>query len=276
LSDCTRSAHDPDVLIVAHDSGPLLNGAVSSAIAQAGAGHVWVMDAESVDSSVQALRHGSAPHVVRVPNHGFAAGNNRGIEATSAPYVLLLNPDAVLQEGALDALVTTLEARPRAAIVGSLVLNPDGSTQANSYGRYPSFTSALSLRLWRLWQRLRGNVNLSPKVPASTAQVDWVTGAAMLVRRAAIADVGPMDEGFFLYYEDIDWCWRMRAGGWEVLLEPSARVVHHLGGSNAPATSMAGAYRASFYRYCDLRGLWGLKMASRVGLALWRLLRGRA
>jgi len=96
----------------------------------------------------------------------------------------------------------------------------------------------------------------------------------MLVRRAAVDDVGPMDEEFFLYYEDTDWCHRMRDRGWRVLLEPGASVVHHLGRSAAPEARIAEAYRASFRRYCDLYGLWGLKTLARAGLSFRRLFGG--
>lgn len=264
-----------EVVVVAHNAGHLLARAVASAAAQASPERVWVMDAESTDGSVEALREqGEAIHIVAVPNLGFAAANNRGIEWTSSPFVLLLNPDAVLCTGALDTLLATANANPRAGIVGPLVLNVDASVQADSFGRFPSLTTSLGLRLRRSQQRLRGDSKRSPKRPTSTASVDWVTGAAMLVRRAAVDDVGPMDEGFFLYYEDTDWCHRMRDHGWEVLLEPEARVVHHLGGSVAPAGTVASAYRASFYRYCDLYGLWALKALSRVGLSLRRLIGG--
>jgi N-acetylglucosaminyl-diphospho-decaprenol L-rhamnosyltransferase len=264
-----------DVVIVAHNSGHLLVEAVASAVEQAGAERVWVVDAESTDGSVKALRgQGKEVHVVPVPNAGFAAANNRGIESTSSPFILLLNPDAVLCPGALDALLATAKANPRAGIIGPLVLNADSSIQANSFGRFPSLATTLALRLWRITQRLRGNLNLSPKAPVSTTSVDWVTGAAMLVRRAAVNNVGPMDEGFFLYYEDTEWCHRMRDHGWEVLLEPGAHVVHHLGGSAAPEGTAALAYRASFYRYCSLYGLWGLRAFSRFGLSLRRVFGG--
>ena len=269
------STPDTDVIIVAHNAGSLLEEAVASAIGQAGAGSVWVMDAESTDGSVAALQD-DAPgiHIVPVPNLGFAAANNRGIELTRSPFVVLLNPDAALRPGALDALLTTADAHPRVGVVGALLVNADGSVQANSFGRFPSLGTALRLRWWRMVQRLRGNTSLSPAAPASTAEVDWVSGAAMLVRRTAIEDAGPMDEGFFLYYEDTEWCHRMREHGWEVLLEPKARVTHHLGGSAAPKAEIARAYRASFYRYCDLHGLWGLKSLSRLGLCLRRLVGG--
>jgi N-acetylglucosaminyl-diphospho-decaprenol L-rhamnosyltransferase len=264
-----------DVVIVAHNSGHVLVEAVASAVEQAGADRVWVMDADSTDGSVEVLQgQGEAVHVVAVPNVGFAAANNRGIESTSSPFVLLLNPDAVLCPGALDALLATAKANPRAGIVGPLILNPDTSVQASSFGRFPSLLTSLRLRLWRITQRLLGNPNLSPKAPTSIASVDWVTGAAMLVRRGAINDVGPMDEGFFMYYEDIEWCHRMRDHGWEVLIEPGAHVVHRLGSSATPEGTVAQAYRASFYRYCSLYDLWGLKAFSRLGLSARRLLGG--
>ncbi len=264
-----------DVVIVTHNAGHFLADAVSSAIAQAGASHVWVVDADSTDDSVDALREqGLGINLLPVPNRGFAAANNRGIESTDSALVLLLNPDAALCPGALDALVATAQAHPRAGIIGPLILNPDGSVQANSFGRFPTFFGAIRLRLWRIVQRLRGNPKLSPNAPVATAPVDWVSGAAMLVRRAAIREVGLMDEGFFLYYEDVEWCHRMRRGGWEVLLEPRAHATHHLGGSMAPGDATALAYRSSFYRYCDLHGLWGLKICARSWLALRRFLGG--
>jgi N-acetylglucosaminyl-diphospho-decaprenol L-rhamnosyltransferase len=262
-------------VIVAHNSGHLLAEAVSSAVEQAGAGHVWVMDAESTDGSVGSLSTGQAgPHVLVVPNRGFAASTNRGLEQGDAPFVLLLNPDAALLPGALTALEAAADAHPRAGIVGALVVNTDGTVQAGSYGRFPSLASVAGMRLWRTWRYLRGNPGLSPRTPLSTRQVDWVTGAAMLARREAIAQVGPSDEGLFLYYEDVDWCWWMRAAGWQVLLDPTAKVAHHLGGSGASQASGAKAYRDSFYRYCDLHGLWGLKSFSRIALAVRALLGG--
>ena len=264
-----------DVVIVAHNSGPLLGEAVQSAVAQAGPKHIWVMDAASTDGSVDALRgQESLIHILPVANAGFAAANNRGIEATESPYVLLLNPDAVLCDGALDHLLSVAEENPRSGMIGPMVINPDGSAQANSFGRFPSLATSLGLRAWRVWQRLRGNVALSPKTPAFTTEVDWVTGACALVRRAAIRDAGPMDEGFFLYYEDTEWCRRLRDHGWRVLLAPGALAVHHLGGSGTANVARSVAYRASFYRYCDLRGLWGLKLVSRCGLLVRRLAGG--
>jgi len=277
-----------DVIIVAHNSGRLLSESVASAVAQAGASNVWVVDAESTDGSVDALCVGrknrdkkpGSGHIVAdeepvnllpVPNSGFAAACNRGLEATGAPFALLLNPDAVLQDGALEALENTAHTNPEAGVIGALILDTDGTVQAESYGRFPSLLTQAGLHIRRMLQRLRGRTTGSLRAPDSAKAVDWVTGAAMLVRRSAIAEVGPLDEGFFLYYEDIDWCRRMRVQGWRILLEPSAKVLHHRGGSGAPAATVARAYRESFYRYCSKHGLWGLKTAARLGLMFRRL-----
>jgi GT2 family glycosyltransferase len=263
------STPEVDVVIVAHNAGDLLRAAVDSAAEQTGADRVWVMDAESSDGSTVAVA-AQLPegHMRVVPNAGFSASNNRGIELTNAPFILLLNPDAVLGEGALAALLESAARNPRAGIIGPAVFNPDGSAQANSFGRFPTLGSAISLRLWRFVQRLRGNRSLSPKIPARTTPVDWVTGACMLVRRAAIEVAGLMDEKFFLYWEDVEWCHRMRDHDWQVLVEPAASVVHHLGVSASPSAVAAKAYRESFDRYCDLYRQRGLKAFVGVGRML--------
>ncbi len=256
---------DVDVVIVAHNAGELLREAVSSAADQAGAARVCVVDAESTDGSVAAATAGLPEvTVVSAANRGFAASNNVGIARGTGRWVLLLNPDARLEEGALGRLLAAGESNDRVAVVGALVLNPDGTAQANQWGRFPTLLRMLGLRAWRLWAKATGNRTLSPRVPDSTADRDWVTGACMLVRRAAIDDAGPMDEGFFLYYEDVEWCHRMRDRGWRVVVEPGAKVVHHLGGSATPGSVVARAYRDSLERYCDLYGLWGLKLAGRL------------
>ena len=156
-------------MIVAHNAGDLLKASVESAVSQAGGAHVWVMDAQSTDGSTAHIEGIPEDHLRVVPNAGFSASNNRGIELTEAPFVLLLNPDAILGDGAIESLrATRCRTNPRAAIVGAAVYNPDGSAQANSYGRFPTLAWAISLRLWRLWQRISGNKRLSPRIPEKT------------------------------------------------------------------------------------------------------------
>ncbi len=274
--EADRAGREPDVdiIVVAHDSGPLLEACVSSAVAQASPERVIVVDAESTDGSVLSV---AAVHprvrIAAVRNDGFAAANNAGLEMTSGKYALLLNPDAELGPGALAALIATADARPDAAIVGARILDASGSLQAGQAGHFPSLAQVVGLRLWRAWQAITGNRALSPRGFTRTRSVDWVTGACMLVRRSAIEEAGAMDAGYFLYYEDVEWCHRMRQHGWEVLQEPTAPVVHHAGSSGGGASALGErAYRESFLRYCDQQHLWGLKAAARLGLSArsWR------
>ena len=253
------------VVIVAHNPGDVLARAVSSAVEQAGETHVVLVDAESSDGSVQAA--GAADpdlRVMRVANRGFSAGSNAGIAATTEEFVLLMNPDAELLEGALDALVERMRAEPRAGLVSAKLYNPDMTLQANAFGAFPSLAVAVGTKLRRLGQRLAGNVRLSPREFQDVLRPDWVTGACVLARREAFERVGLLDESFFLYYEDVDWSHRMRDAGWDVLVEPSARAVHHLGTSDAPSGFAACAYRESFYRYAEKYHLWGLRALGRA------------
>ena len=252
MSIDARAALDVDVIVVAHNAGALLAGAVRTAAEQAGEDRVWVVDAESTDGSVAPVRAAyPETHVLEVPNAGFSASNNRAIERTEGAYVMLLNPDAELAPGALERLVATARDNPRAGIVGALVVNPDGSVQAEGRGHYPSLRRAAGYRLWREWQRIRGNRAMSPRVPRRVTSAQWVTGAGMLVRRRAIDEVGPLDERFFLYLEDVDWCRRMRDSGWRVLVDPEARVVHHLQQSGVQSGVLSNAYVESLMKYCD-------------------------
>jgi len=259
---------DVDIIIVAHDSGELLLSAVGSAAAEVGEARTWVVDAESRDGSLEAVaQRYPGVHVLPVRNKGFSANNNRGIEATSGRYVMLLNPDARVHPGSVAALVAAMEATPDAGIVAPLVRNPDGTMQAGSFGRFPTLAVRVRIGIQRWLCRLVGAAD-APNPPTERRTVDWVTGAAMLVRREAIAVAGPMDEAFFLYYEDIDWCHRMWDRGWRVLIEPTATVTHHVGHSGGSGPRAAAAYRDSFDRYCDIYGLSGLRLAGRIGVAL--------
>jgi GT2 family glycosyltransferase len=276
MTDAPRAEEpDVDVVIVAHDAGEYLRMAVESVVRQTGGGRVLVVDAESSDGSVQALAASSpGVRIIAAPNRGFSASNNVGIEATSGAHVLLLNPDAELVEGSLTRLVAAAQADPRTAIVAPRVLDPDGGVQRGSFGAFPTLASRLRLHLLRAVDRLGGGGQARLEKAAS-GPVDWVTGACMLVRRAAIDEVGEMDEGFFLYFEDTDWCHRMHDRGWRVVIEPSASCVHHLGKAGGGPGRASQAYRDSFYRYCGIYHLWGLAAVTRAGVALRTLLGGR-
>jgi len=267
---------DVDVIIVAHNSGDLLERAVASVEGQVARGRVIVVDAESSDGAVAAV---SAAHpdvrVIQVENRGFSAANNVGIAATSGEFVLLLNPDAELEERCLAPLVSRAHSNRTVAIVAPKVMNPDGSLQSGAFGQFPTLARAVIMHLNKLGHRVAGGRISAGADITVTMPVDWVSGACMLVRRTAIAQAGPMDEAFFLYYEDVEWCHRMRDKGWIVLIEPKACCFHQCGGSGGDSPAAAKAYRDSFYRYCRLYNLRALAAAARLGLGVRQALGGR-
>jgi N-acetylglucosaminyl-diphospho-decaprenol L-rhamnosyltransferase len=173
--------------------------------------------------------------VVEEENRGLAFGWNTGVAHTSGDYVLLLNADAWLHEGALDELVAFADAHPRAAVVAPRLSNPDGTLQRSVRG-YPT--------LWRIATEYLFLRKLAPRSRAFNAfyaggfahdeprDADWIMGAVWLVRRAAVAEVGPADDGFFLFSEETDWAYRFRRAGWEVWFDPSAVATHVYGGSH--------------------------------------------
>lgn len=269
---------DVDVVIVAHDSGTLLECAVGSVQDQVAPGRVIVVDSGSTDGSVATL---AAAHpdvrVIRVENRGFAAANNAAIAVTSGEFVLLLNPDAMLEERCVEPLASRAKANRTAGVVAPLVTDPDGRTQDGSFGPFPTLVRVIAMRVNRFVHRFGKGKDARPWLEIhGTTPVDWVTGACMLVRRAAIDAVGPMDEGFFLYYEDVEWCHRMRDGGWTVLIEPTTTCVHARGGSGGGSRETQREYRKSFYRYCKLYHLRGLSFAARIGLTARQAVGGRA
>jgi N-acetylglucosaminyl-diphospho-decaprenol L-rhamnosyltransferase len=180
-------------------------------------------------------------------NVGFPKGNNLGLAQAHGRYLLLLNPDTEIQEGALATMVAHLEQNPRVGVLGPLLLNPDGSVQS-SRRRFPTLATAVFESTW-----------LEPYAPAGllrryyaldlpddqTADVDWLTGACLLVRREVVQDVGGLDEAYFMYSEELDWLRRIKAAGWRVVYLPQAKVMHHMGKSSEQAVA---ARHISFQR----------------------------
>jgi N-acetylglucosaminyl-diphospho-decaprenol L-rhamnosyltransferase len=160
-------------------------------------------------------------------NEGFAKASNRGIRASRGEYVLLLNSDAFVGEGALDGLITFMEGAPDCAIVGPRLVNPDGTVQPYIFGDDPT----LSYLVKRYCTRVLRKRALHRWESLYVQEVGWVTGAAMMVRRNAMAMAGLLDEKMFMYFEDCEWCLRMRQAGWKVFYHP-AFTVTHLGGQS--------------------------------------------
>jgi GT2 family glycosyltransferase len=171
-------------------------------------------------------------------NVGFARAANQGIGATRGRHVLCLNPDTVVHEGAVAALVAHLDGHPAVGAVGARLLESDGSLQY-SCRRFPGYLTiffgryALLTRLWPGNAASRDYLYLDWD-HRTVREVDWLSGACLMVRRTVVDRVGGFDEGYFLFVEDMDWCRRIRDGGWTVVYVPDAVVTHHIGASRGP------------------------------------------
>jgi GT2 family glycosyltransferase len=220
---------------------------------------VWVVDNASADGSAAAVRawrpaEGKLPVqlIENQHNAGFAAANNQAIVASAGRYILLLNSDAIARPGSIERLVRFADERPNAGLVGAMLLNPDGSYQG-SFADFPSLRSEL-LSASGLGERLFGRwyPNYGPGHAQAARQVDYIQGACMLARRAAVDQVGLLDEAYFMYNEETDWCLRMRRAGWENWYVPGARIVHYGGQSTRQArhAMMQALYRSKvrFFR----------------------------
>jgi N-acetylglucosaminyl-diphospho-decaprenol L-rhamnosyltransferase len=198
---------------------------------------VVVVDNASTDGSVEALV-AEDPGVVVVAtgtNLGYGSGANRGLAATDGAYVLVSNPDVALHGGALERLRLVLDAGPTIAVAGPCIREPDGARYPSAR-RFPSVVDATGhALLGQLWpeNRFSRRYRMAEIDAAVTTPVDWVSGACFLARRDALEELGGFDEGYFMYMEDVDLCWRAHRAGWGVAYVPEAEVTHLRGVSTA-------------------------------------------
>lgn len=198
---------------------------------------VIVVDNMSFDGTVAMVRQ-EYPDVAVIENHenkGFARANNQGIKQSRGQYVLLLNPDTIVSPGSLDRLVAFLDSNPDVGACGPKLLNADGSTQA-SVRRFPTYRAALYnqtiCRVMGLFRAQYRKWMMKDFGYDRQMDVDQIMGAAMLIRRSVIDDVGGMDENFFMYYEEVDLCYRIKKPGRRIVFFPGA-VITHLGGRSS-------------------------------------------
>jgi GT2 family glycosyltransferase len=216
---------------------------------------VIVIDNASTDDSVEMVRceFGQTRLIANTRNVGFAAANNQGMAVANGRYVLLLNSDTVVLDNAVQETVAYADRYPDTAVVGCRILNPDRSLQ-NSCFMFPSLLNwfLFSSYLYRLFPRSRffGREQMSWWPRDDAREVDVVTGCFMLVRKSAIDDVGMMDEGFFMYAEETDWCYRFKTKGWKNRFTPKGEIIH-IGGASAAKLGPRRAQitNASYMRY---------------------------
>jgi GT2 family glycosyltransferase len=237
---------------------------------------VIVFDQESDESKRAAVeaRHPRVRWVVSPRNVGFAAAINRAAAAARTPRLLWLNPDAVISAPVVETLDAWLTSHPETGCVGPRVVNEDGRVQASAR-RFPDPTTAIAGRSTWLTRHFPNNWLTRHNLPARTADhpqtVDWLAGSCLLTRRDLFERLGGLDEGFFLYWEDADYCRRAAALGFGCTYLPAVSVQHAVGRSAAlnPATAIR-AFHASAYRmFAKYTGRVGRVCAPLVRLALW-------
>ncbi|MBM2826348.1 MAG: hypothetical protein HW403_412 [Dehalococcoidia bacterium] len=169
-------------------------------------------------------------------NRGFTAACNQGIAVSQGRYILLLNPDTEVMENSLSMMVEYMGRHRDVAALGPKLLNPDGTVQS-SRRRFPSMATALvestPLQRWLSKLPMLSKFYCKDMSDDEVQDVDWLVGACLMMRQEILTEVGPLDERFFMYSEEMDWCYRAKAVGWRVVYIPSAKVVHHYGRSSA-------------------------------------------
>jgi N-acetylglucosaminyl-diphospho-decaprenol L-rhamnosyltransferase len=239
-----------------------------------GGGRVVVVDNASGDGSAEniafAIQSEGWPSWVNVMpmsrNGGFSFGNNIGFSqafsiAGHVDYLMLLNPDTVARQGAIEKLVAFMEARPEVGIAGSRLENADGGIECSAHQFYSPLSELLDGANLGLLTRLFPSYDVTPPLRDEAHPCDWVSGSSMIIRRKLIEDIGPMDEGFFLYFEEVDYLYRAAKAGWRTWYVPDSVVMHIEGASTGiKSTKRRPAYwynsrRRYFVKHYGISGL---------------------
>lgn len=243
------------VITVTHNHADLIGRCLTALVPEVEAlgGEVIAIANLSDDGSAEIIRQfPTVKLVVNAEQRGFSANNNCGMAIAQGRYILLLNPDTEVLPGALSTLIAFMDAHPHVGMCAAQLLFPDGSVQP-SPRRFPTVGSAIARRtpIRRFLKNSQFNrrhlmldVNHSEPFP-----VDWLLGACMLIRQEVLATVGPLDEGFFLYVEDIDWAQRIHRAGWDVYYVPTAKIIHH-------HLAVSDKKLFSRYMWLHLKSMW--------------------
>ena len=246
------------VVIVNWNAGGALRACLTALSATEGdPPQVIVIDNASTDGSLTELSsvYPTLEVIQNDANVGFARAVNRGLRAARGQFALVLNPDVILQPSTIPRLVRFMTSQPEVGVAGPRLLDPDGSVQGSAR-RDPSAWTALFGRSAPMTRLFPNNPVSQREVPAlavagdAPVQVDWLSGACLLVRRSAWEEVGLLDERFFLFWEDADWCLRFRKAGWRVCYVPAASGTHFVGISRAGRRlGSVVDFHVSAYRY---------------------------
>lgn len=230
---------DVSVIIVNYNVREFLNNALTSLqkSLEGFASEIFVVDNASDDGSVETVAK-NFPDVRLITNStnlGFAKANNQALAQARGKYLLLINPDTVVQENTVRELIKFFESHPDAGMVGCKILNPDGTLQLPCRRSFPTpwiaFTKTFGLSALFPKSKLFARYNLTYLDPDQTYDVDAISGSFMMLRRDVYETIGGLDETFFMYGEDLDWCYRVKQAGWKVYYVPTTSIIHYKGES---------------------------------------------
>jgi N-acetylglucosaminyl-diphospho-decaprenol L-rhamnosyltransferase len=266
------------VVVVSFNTRELLRRCLASVYAATTAdglaAEVIVADNASADGSAAmvASEFSQAVLLANESNLGFAAASNLGLARGRGRHFVLLNPDTEVRPGALRSMLAVLEAKPLAACVGPSLVYGDGSPQRSCF-RFPTvlmqFLDLFPLHPRLMVSRCNGRYPLGGTEPFP---VDHPLGACMLLRREAVEQLGPLDEGYFIYCEEVDWCWRAKKAGWQVYCVPRATVLHHEAQSTRQFAErmLVELYRSRFRLFAKHYSPWrraAARVVIRLGMA---------
>lgn len=232
---------------------------------------IWVVDNNSSDDTVNIVssQFPDVRLVSNTENVGFAKANNQAIAQTTSDYVLILNPDTLVIEGTVERALEEIEARPQVGLLGVKTLNADRSLQASCF-RFPTLRMnvAEQFNLHYLFPlKARGRIFLSTFWDHSTSRsVDWVLGAFMLVKRSAIEKAGNLPEQYYMYGEDLDWCYQICKAGYQVWFASEASLVHYGNKSGEQLSLTWGIQKRTESKYMFCRAAYGVVNAKLIEL----------
>lgn len=260
---------------------------------------ILLVDNGSTDGSIEAIKS-LFPQVKIIENSqnlGFAKANNQGMEIASGRYVLLLNSDTIVLDKALPKMVTWMDSHPDVGVTGCQLLNDDKTIQPTG-GYFPTLGRVFAWMFFvddlPILRNIIGpyhfrNQNISIDQTAIFSmdhEQDWVTGAFMMVRKEVIDKIGKLDDKYFMYFEEIEWCYRIKKAGWKITFTPAAKVIH-LGQKSSSTSSVGsptgliGEYRGVKEFYKKYFPTWlpfvrlFLKLGALLRIILWGIIRGR-
>lgn len=267
------------VIIVNFNAGHFLSDCVRSVLASTVPVEAIVVDNRSTDNSMDILRRDFPAEdrlkiIENQENLGFAKANNIALPVAQGDYLLFLNPDCLIRPDTLSRMLTVMEQHPQTGMAGCLILNPDGSEQSGCRRAVPTPWRTF-VRLTRLYKfskyhpKLNSFIQTDVPLPTEPVGIEAISGAFMLVRRSALEKVGPLDEGYFMHCEDLDWCMRFRQAGFQILFVPDIEILHVGGVCSASRPALVEYYKhrgmvrfyRKFFRHQYPTGLMWLVMA---------------